>query len=144
LGFLDPLRTQYAHQPVFLQAVEEMATSLRDAGIFDDPGQGEFYRRAFVAMTEPERTLAFRVPWTDDAGDLRFNRGWRVEFNRCVRGRRCKSNPEVRALSSRERPCALILIRLCVFSYIQCSGALQGGLAVPPERRRGCAQVLGI
>jgi hypothetical protein len=82
LTFLDPLREQYAHQLVFLQTVEEMAHSLLDSGIFDDPRDGEFYRRAFVAMTEPERVIAFRVPWTDDAGNLRFNRGWRVEFNR--------------------------------------------------------------
>lgn len=85
LSFLDPLRKQYAHQPVFLQAVEEMAQSLRDSGIFDDPSDGEFYRRAFLAMTEPERVIAFRVSWMDDAGNLRFNRGWRVEFNRYVR-----------------------------------------------------------
>jgi glutamate dehydrogenase (NADP+) len=84
LSFLDPLRHQYAHQPVFLQAVEEMAQSLRDSGILDDPRDGEFHRRAFLAMTEPERVIAFRVPWTDDAGNLRFNRGWRVEFNRYV------------------------------------------------------------
>jgi glutamate dehydrogenase (NADP+) len=82
LSFLDPLRRQYAHQPVFLQAVEEMALSLQNDGIFDDPVDGEFYRRAFLAMTEPERTVSFKVSWVDDRGQLCFNRGWRVEFNR--------------------------------------------------------------
>jgi glutamate dehydrogenase (NADP+) len=80
LHFLDDLRQQYAHQPTFLQAVEEMALSLTD--LFDDPTDGDFYRRSFLLMAEPERTLAFRVPWMDDQGKLQYNRGWRVEFNR--------------------------------------------------------------
>ena len=64
---------------VFLQAVEEMAMSLRS--LFLDPEEGAFYQRAFVAMAEPERTISFRVSWMDDKGVLNFNRGWRVEFS---------------------------------------------------------------
>jgi glutamate dehydrogenase (NADP+) len=77
--FLETLRRNYAHQPVFLQAVEEMAINLEP--LFADPTHGEFYQRAFLVMTEPERTISFRVPWEDDEGNMRFNRGWRVEFN---------------------------------------------------------------
>ena len=80
LSFLDDLRRQYQHQPTFLQAVEEMALSLTD--LFEDPKDGEFYKRAFLMMTEPERMISFRVPWMDDQGRLQYNRGWRVEFNR--------------------------------------------------------------
>mmetsp|Transcript_20668 Transcript_20668/g.57095 ORF Transcript_20668/g.57095 Transcript_20668/m.57095 type:complete len:151 (-) Transcript_20668:1042-1494(-) len=80
LSFLDELRLKYPHQPTFLQAVEEMALSLVD--LFQDPEQGEFYKRAFLVMTEPERIISFRVPWTDDQGQIHINRGWRVEFNR--------------------------------------------------------------
>ncbi|RYF57440.1 MAG: glutamate dehydrogenase, partial [Comamonadaceae bacterium] len=32
-------------------------------------------------LCEPERQIIFRVPWTDDRGDVRINRGFRVEFN---------------------------------------------------------------
>ncbi|HWM38334.1 MAG TPA: Glu/Leu/Phe/Val dehydrogenase dimerization domain-containing protein, partial [Streptomyces sp.] len=32
-------------------------------------------------LCEPERQLVFRVPWVDDAGRVRVNRGFRVEFN---------------------------------------------------------------
>ena len=78
--FLEALRRNYAHQPVFLQAVEEMAINLEP--LFADPTDGEFYQRAFLVMAEPERTISFRVPWEDDEGNMRFNRGWRVEFNR--------------------------------------------------------------
>ena len=76
LEFLNDLKKRYAHQPTFLQAVEEMAISLLP--LFQ---QDPFYQRAFLAMTEPERSLSFRVPWMDDAGNLCINRGWRVEFS---------------------------------------------------------------
>lgn len=79
LDFLQDLRNNYSHQPTFLQSVEEIAMSLLP--LFDDPTNGEFYKKAFVAMTEPERTISFRVPWMDDHGTLQFNRGWRVEFS---------------------------------------------------------------
>lgn len=79
LDFLDDLREKYSHQPTFLQAVEEMAMALLP--LFQDEKNGSFYRRAFLAMTEPERTISFRVPWEDDNGNIQFNRGWRVEFS---------------------------------------------------------------
>ena len=32
-------------------------------------------------LCEPERQIIFRVPWVDDAGRVRMNRGFRVEYN---------------------------------------------------------------
>ncbi|MEP6559612.1 MAG: NADP-specific glutamate dehydrogenase [Nakamurella sp.] len=32
-------------------------------------------------LCEPERQIIFRVPWVDDTGAVRINRGFRVEFN---------------------------------------------------------------
>ena len=32
-------------------------------------------------VCEPERQIIFRVPWTDDRGQVHINRGFRVEFN---------------------------------------------------------------
>lgn len=80
LDFLDDLRAKYPHQPVFLQAVEEMAIAIEP--LFHDPVNGKFYKRAFLFMTEPERMISFHVPWMDDEGKLNVNRGWRVEFSR--------------------------------------------------------------
>lgn len=82
LSFLNDLRAQYPYQPTFLQSVEEIALSLLP--LFEDPEKGDFYKRAFVAMTEPERAITFRVPWMDDDGNIQFNRGYRVEFSRFV------------------------------------------------------------
>lgn len=78
-SFLADLRIKYAHQSVFLQAVEEMAFSLQP--LFEDSERGDFYKKAFLVMAEPERTISFRVPWVDDEGIMRVNRGWRVEFS---------------------------------------------------------------
>ena len=35
-------------------------------------------------MIEPERIIIFRVPWTDDNGNVQVNRGYRVEFNSAI------------------------------------------------------------
>ena len=35
-------------------------------------------------MTEPERVIIFRVPWMDDAGEVRINRGFRVQMNSAI------------------------------------------------------------
>ena len=44
------------------------------------------YRKAKVLerMVEPERTIMFRVPWVADNGEVRVNRGYRVEFNSAI------------------------------------------------------------
>jgi len=79
LDFLNDLRAKYPHQPVFLQAVEEMAIAVEP--LFDDRENGAFYKAAFLYLTEPERIISFHVPWQDDEGNLHVNRGWRVEFS---------------------------------------------------------------
>lgn len=35
-------------------------------------------------LVEPERVIMFRVPWADDKGRLRINRGFRVQFNSAI------------------------------------------------------------
>lgn len=74
-----------------------------DVVLARDPGEQEFHqavlevlqtlgpvvrkRREYVdaaiieRLCEPERQLIFRVPWTDDRGDVQVNRAFRVEFN---------------------------------------------------------------
>ncbi len=35
-------------------------------------------------MTEPDRVIIFRVAWEDDAGNVRADRAWRVQFNNSI------------------------------------------------------------
>src|SRR5699024_3509696 len=35
-------------------------------------------------MVEPERLITFRVPWVDDNGKIRVNRGYRVQFSSLI------------------------------------------------------------
>ncbi len=38
-------------------------------------------KNLLAILTEPERILQFRVPWQDDQGNWRVNRGYRIQFN---------------------------------------------------------------
>ena len=40
-----------------------------------------FYGGIPERITEPEKTGIFRVPWTDDNGEIKVNRGYRVKFS---------------------------------------------------------------
>ncbi len=44
------------------------------------------YKKAKILdrMVEAERILIFRVPWTDDQGEIRVNRGYRIEMNSAI------------------------------------------------------------
>lgn len=35
-------------------------------------------------IVEPERVIMFRVPWIDDSGKVRVNKGYRVQFNSAI------------------------------------------------------------
>ncbi|MGW5861140.1 NADP-specific glutamate dehydrogenase [Streptomyces sp. NPDC055239] len=62
----------------FHQAVTEVLSSLAPA-LERHP---EYVETGIVErLCEPERQLAFRVPWVDDQGDVRVNRGFRIEFS---------------------------------------------------------------
>ncbi|MFQ5451921.1 MAG: NADP-specific glutamate dehydrogenase [Nitrospinaceae bacterium] len=42
------------------------------------------YPRILERMTEPDRTIIFRVVWEDDQGNYRVNRGYRIQFNNAI------------------------------------------------------------
>jgi glutamate dehydrogenase (NADP+) len=44
------------------------------------------YRHAKILerIIEPERVILFRVPWVDDQGTIRVNRGFRIEMNSAI------------------------------------------------------------
>jgi glutamate dehydrogenase (NADP+) len=65
----------------FIQAVDEVLTSVRPV-LERTP---EYRHQGIVErMVEPERIISFRVPWIDDAGKVRVNRGFRIEMNSAI------------------------------------------------------------
>ncbi|MCB0291033.1 MAG: NADP-specific glutamate dehydrogenase [Calditrichaeota bacterium] len=68
-------------EPEFHQAVLEVAESL--ALVLERHPE---YRSAKVLerIIEPERVMMFRVPWTDDQGNVQINRGFRIEMNSAI------------------------------------------------------------
>ena len=78
---LDDCIKRNPGEPEFHQAVTEVLESLEpvakahpewvEAGIFD-------------RIVEPERQIIFRVPWVDDQGKVRVNRGFRIQFNSAI------------------------------------------------------------
>ena len=65
----------------FHQAVEEVAASVIPF-INEHPQYVE--NRILERMTEPDRTIIFRVCWEDDEGNDRTNRGYRIQFNNAI------------------------------------------------------------
>lgn len=70
-----------ANEPEFHQTVKEVLGSLVD--VLDK--HPEYIEMGIVErIVEPERQFIFRVPWVDDSGNVRVNRGFRVQFNSAI------------------------------------------------------------
>ena len=81
IDFMNYVHTRDPQQPEFHQAVQEVVESLADY-VIENPRfiQSKILER----MIEPERVIMFRVPWTDDRGNIHVNRGYRVEMNSAI------------------------------------------------------------
>ena len=65
----------------FHQAVQELFETVKP--ILDR--NPEYSHLAVMErLTEPERVIIFRVPWMDDEGRVRVNRGYRVKMNSAI------------------------------------------------------------
>uniref|UniRef100_A0A383VGJ9 Glutamate dehydrogenase n=2 Tax=Tetradesmus obliquus TaxID=3088 RepID=A0A383VGJ9_TETOB len=78
-GILAKVQARDPEQKEFLQAVEEVLLSLKPV-LAKHPE----YCAVLERMCEPERQIMFRVPWLDDAGNIRVNRGYRVQFSSAI------------------------------------------------------------
>ncbi len=79
---LAKVREKNASEPEFLQAVEEVLTSLRPV---IEANEEKFKKDALLErLCEPERQFKFRVPWVDDKGQVQVNTGYRVQFNSAI------------------------------------------------------------
>ena len=80
-AFMSKLKAKDGHEPEFIQAVEEVVETVIPF-IQDNPKYDQ--ANILERIVEPERVILFRVPWLDDQGKNRVNRGYRVEFNSAI------------------------------------------------------------
>lgn len=79
--FMAYVKSKDPGQPEFHQAVHEVVESIADF-LMDNPRY--MHAKILERMTEAERIVQFRVPWTDDRGNIHINRGFRVEMNSAI------------------------------------------------------------
>ena len=78
---IKDVHAKNADQKEFLQAVEEVLTSLEPV----IKAHKEYEENAILErLVLAARTIIFRVPWVDDTGKVRVNRGYRVQFNSAI------------------------------------------------------------
>ena len=75
------VKSRDPHEKEFHQAVGEVFDSVKP--VLDMHPE---YRRARIMerLVEPERVIMFRVAWQDDAGEVRVNRGFRIQMNGAI------------------------------------------------------------
>lgn len=79
--FMAYVKERNPNQPEFHQAVEEVTTSVWPI-IENNPK----YQSANILerIVEPERTIMFRVTWVNDKGELKVNKGYRIQMNSAI------------------------------------------------------------
>lgn len=75
---LEMVKERNPREAEFHQAVEEVLESLKP--VFEKHPEYEEHG-ILERLVEPERQIIFRVPWVDDEGNTRVNRGFRIEYN---------------------------------------------------------------
>ncbi len=79
--FMEGVIAKNPEQKEFHQAVREVVES-----VWDFVEKNPQYKEAKILerMVEPERVIMFRVPWTDDKGEVQVNRGFRIEMSSAI------------------------------------------------------------
>lgn len=78
---LQQVKDRDPHEREFHQAVEEFLDSVQPVLEINPEYR---YAKILERLIEPERVIAFRVPWLDDQGRVQINRGFRVEMNSAI------------------------------------------------------------
>ncbi len=79
--FISEVEKLNPNEPEFLQAVTEVAETVIP---FIEKNEKYANKKLLERMVEPERTILFRVPWTDDKGEIQVNKGYRIQFNSAI------------------------------------------------------------
>ena len=80
-SYMEQVRKNNPQEPEFHQAVQEWAGSILPF-VADNPR----YRQENLLhrITEPDRSISFRISWVDDRGQVQVNKGYRVQFNNAI------------------------------------------------------------
>jgi glutamate dehydrogenase (NADP+) len=75
------LEKKHPGENEYLQAVREVLESIEDV-VSENP---HFATAGIIErIVEPDRVLTFKVPWTDDEGNVHVNLGYRIQFNNAI------------------------------------------------------------
>ncbi|TXC85805.1 NADP-specific glutamate dehydrogenase [Metabacillus litoralis] len=77
----EKVKKRNPNENEFHQAVKEVFDSLIPV-LVKNP---HYIKQGILeTIVEPERVISFRVPWVDDEGNVKVNRGFRVQYNSAI------------------------------------------------------------
>lgn len=79
--FMAMIKAKNPGENEYHQAVQEVSESLIP---FIEENPRYKHSKILERISEPERTVIFRVPWLDDKGEVQINRGYRIEMNSAI------------------------------------------------------------
>lgn len=80
-GFLADLSRRFPNEPEYLQAVEEVVTSIEE--VYNAHPEFERYN-LIERLCIPDRIFTFRVSWVDDSGKVQNNMGYRIQHSNAI------------------------------------------------------------
>lgn len=78
---LNNLKRRFPNEPEYLQAVEEVLTTIED--VYNEHPEFERYN-LIERLCIPDRIYSFRVSWVDDKGKVQTNMGYRIQHNNAI------------------------------------------------------------
>ena len=79
--FMEDVKKKNPQESEFHQAVYEVVESIMP---FLEENPKYLKAKILERIVEPERVIMFRVPWLDDKGEIRVNRGYRIEMSSAI------------------------------------------------------------
>jgi glutamate dehydrogenase (NADP+) len=79
--FMEGVNRRNPHQPEFVQAVQEVAQDIFE---FIEDKEAYHSEQILRRIAEPDRVVSFRVCWEDDNGNVRVQRGYRIQNNNAI------------------------------------------------------------
>ena len=78
---MNNLEKKHPGEVEYLQAVREVLESIEE--VYNENPQFES-ANIIERIVEPDRVVAFKVPWVDDEGNVKVNLGYRIQFNNAI------------------------------------------------------------